>query len=89
MRIPRAPKQKQLPRPQRPLQFRLALNGEEPAEALTAHDRRLIIARLHRRGWTDLEIAVLTRTTTYTTARIRHAIGLRPNRPRTAEELSA
>jgi hypothetical protein len=59
-----------------------------PAEALPTHLRWRLVAELHGRGLTDVEIAEWTLMTTYTTARIRDSIGLRPNRPR-AEELSA
>lgn len=53
--------------------------GREPAESLDPRDREDLVAGLAGRGWTDLEIAVLTHMTTYTTARIRDRIGLPPN----------
>lgn len=58
--------------------------GVEPAEALPAYARDWLVAELHDRGWTDLEIAAHTRMTTYTTARIRGRLGLPPNQMRGA-----
>lgn len=57
--------------PDQPLQYRAALNGREPAEALTTRDRARLVAALTVRGWTVQRIAEHTRMTTYTTARIR------------------
>ena len=37
--------------------------GTEPAEALDARDREDLIYDLHALGWTDLQIALHTRTT--------------------------
>lgn len=68
--------------------YRQALDGTQPAEALPTHLRWRLVMELHRLGWLDVEIAEHTAMTTYTTARIRDCLGLRPNRPR-AEELSA
>lgn len=62
-----------------------ALAGEIPAEALPTHVRHRLVARLHRSGWTDVEIATHTRMTTYTTARIRAGLGLAPNQPRSVK----
>jgi hypothetical protein len=59
--------------------WRLALNGDWPAEALSTADRARLVRILHKRGWTDVEIAVHTRMTTYTTGRIRARLGLAPN----------
>lgn len=56
--------------------------GVEPAESLHPRDREDLVATLVERGWTDVEIAVLTRMTTYTAARIRDRLGLPANRPR-------
>ena len=65
--------------PEQPKQFRLARDGAEPADALTPHDRRLLVELLHELGWTDLEISRHTRMTLYTTARLRDELWLRPN----------
>jgi hypothetical protein len=54
--------------------------GREPAEALDPRDREDLVAALVKRGWTDMEIATLTRMSLYTTARIRHRLVLSPNR---------
>lgn len=59
--------------------YRKALHGLEPAEALPTAYRHRLVAELHRRGWTDTEIAAHTRMTTYTTTRIRAQLGLHPN----------
>lgn len=48
--------------------------GREPAEALDPRDREDLVAALVDRGWSDVQIAVLTRMTTYTTARIRQQV---------------
>jgi hypothetical protein len=53
-----------------------------PAEALPTHLRWQLVAALHRKGWTDREIASHTFMTDYTTARIRDSLCLSPNRPR-------
>lgn len=55
------------------------LYGIEPAESLPTADRARLVARLHRLGWTDSEIAEHTFMSTYTTARIRNRLGLSPN----------
>lgn len=65
--------------PQEPLRYQAARRGVEPAEALTQGDRHRLVAELHRAGWGDAAIAAHTRMTTYTTARIRGALGLLPN----------
>lgn len=44
--------------------------GREPAESLDPRDREDLVAELAERGWALLEIAVLTRMSMYTTARI-------------------
>jgi hypothetical protein len=54
--------------------------GREPAEALDVRDREDLVEALVERGWTDVEIAVLTRMSTYTTGRIRERLGLPPGR---------
>lgn len=51
--------------------------GREPAEALTPADRRYVLASFLAGGWSPEEIAVHTRTTTYTLYRWLHAYGLR------------
>lgn len=68
--------------------FAEAMQGLHPAEALPKHLRHRLVWELHNFGWTDLQIAEHTRQTTYTTARIRDFLGLRPNRPQ-AEGLTA
>jgi hypothetical protein len=55
------------------------LSGQLPAEALSTADRDRLVRLLHRRGWTDTQIAVHTSMTTYTTVRIRSRLGLSPN----------
>lgn len=74
--------------PDRPLLYKLARLGVEPAEALPTFDRRRLVTELHRLGWTDVAIAAHTRMTTYTTARIRDALGLLPNRPGAMKEVA-
>lgn len=59
------------------LLWRACCAGREPAEALDPRDREDLVASLVERGWSDVDIAVLTRMSTYTTARIRQRIGLR------------
>jgi hypothetical protein len=69
-------------------QIRMAIQGLLVAEELPTKARERLFAELHALGWTDLEMAEHTRTTPYTTARIRDRLGLRPNRPR-AEGMTA
>lgn len=70
-----------------PLQYQAARLGLEPAEALVSGDRHRLVAELHGLGWDDQRIAAHTRMTTYSTARIRGALGLLPSsRPRVKEE---
>lgn len=57
-----------------------AYYGHVPAEALPTHLRWRLVAQLHHAGWTDRQIAELTKLTEYTTARIRTGMGLKPNR---------
>jgi hypothetical protein len=59
--------------------WRACCAGREPAEALDPRDREDLVAVLVGRGWTDTEIAVLTRMSTYTTARIRVRLELAAN----------
>lgn len=68
-------------RPDHPLQYSAARDGHEPAEALTPNDRDRLFLRLHALGWSDTDIAQHTKTTSYTTARLRAGLGLLPNRP--------
>lgn len=68
-----------------PLHYQAARVGRLPAEALATEDRARLVAELHRLGWDDTAIASHTRMTTYTTARIRGALGLLPNRPSVME----
>ncbi|GAB3670460.1 hypothetical protein GCM10027597_01770 [Saccharopolyspora tripterygii] len=63
--------------PQR--RWRACCRGELPAEALSTRDREDLVAELHTRGWTDAQIALHTRMSLYTTARIRDRIGRDPN----------
>jgi hypothetical protein len=60
--------------------WRLALDGDLPADALSTVDRRALVLVLHNCGWTDVEIASHTRMSTYTTARIREGLGLAGNK---------
>lgn len=53
-----------------PLLWRLCCAGKEPAEALDPRDREDLVAALVARNWSVVEIATLTRMSTYTTARI-------------------
>lgn len=57
--------------PVNPLQYRRALAGQEPAEALVTADRARLVAHLSGAGWALTQIAAHCRMTTYTTARIR------------------
>lgn len=66
----------------------MAKAGLLVAEELPTTAREQLFTDLWALGWSDLEMAEHTRTSLYTTARIRDRLGLRPNRPR-AEELSA
>ena len=63
--------------PQR--RWRACCRGELPAEALTTRDREDLVAELHARRWTDVQIATHCRMTSYTVSRIRDRIGLEPN----------
>lgn len=63
------------------LLFEACLAGREPAESLPTELRTRLVGQLVAQGWTDAEIAALTRMSTYTTARIRSRDGLTPNYP--------
>jgi len=65
--------------PDHPEQYRLALEGREPAEALTTRDRRLLVRALWKNGLPDVAIAAHTAMTLATTARIRDALELAPH----------
>jgi hypothetical protein len=67
-----------LEEPEHRQQFQLAWQGAEPADALTPHDRHVLVARLWERNWTDSRIAGHTQMTLATTARIRMELGLAP-----------
>lgn len=62
-----------------PQQYTAALAGREVAEALTAPDRARLVRELHGRGWTDVQVATLTRMSTFTVAEIRVRLGLAAN----------
>jgi len=59
-----------LPRPENPLQYRLALRQQMPAEALTQHDRGLLVRHLHGQGLSLAQIADCTRETALVVLRI-------------------
>jgi hypothetical protein len=59
--------------------YQACLAGRLPAEELPTYLRARLVARLHSQGWTDLEVAVHTRMTLYTTVRIRERLGLSSN----------
>lgn len=61
--------------------WRRCWEGREPAESLASQDREDMIYHLHRHGWSDLDMAQLTRLSLYTTGRIRDRLGLQPNQP--------
>jgi hypothetical protein len=59
--------------------FRAAVNGWEPAEILTPHDRRVLITDYVAQGHTDRQIAARTAWTDYTVARLRDELELTAN----------
>lgn len=59
--------------------YQTCLAGRAPAEELPTHLRERLLTRLHGEGWTDLQIAVHTYMTLYTTVRIRERLGLSAN----------
>jgi hypothetical protein len=65
--------------PVNPIQYRAALYGREPAEVLCGADRDLLWRTLLEQGWPARRIAEHTRTSTYTTGRIRERLGLSAN----------
>jgi transcriptional regulator with GAF, ATPase, and Fis domain len=62
-----------------PIEMQNVIHGKEPAEALPTHQRQVIVRVLHRRGWTDADVADRLRMTLYTAARIRQDLRLPPN----------
>lgn len=62
-----------------PLLYRLVREGREPGEVLSPYDRRVLIRNMHREGATDQDIALVTRWTLFTVARIRDELDLPPN----------
>lgn len=62
-----------------PVDMLRAYEGREPAEALPPVQRRILVRLLHRRGWTDAEVADRLRMTLYTAARIRSDLRLPAN----------
>ena len=50
--------------------------GLEPAELLTTAAREHLLYELWSLGWSDVEVAVYTRMSTYTAAAIRTRLGL-------------
>jgi hypothetical protein len=62
--------------------WRACCAGREPAESLDPRDREDLVHALVERGWTDVEIATLTRMTSYTAARIRARLHLPANTTR-------
>ncbi|MGI8310698.1 hypothetical protein [Saccharopolyspora hattusasensis] len=61
-------------------QARRCLSGELVAEELSTSARELVVAWLHARGCTDVQIAERCRMTTYTAGRIRSRLGLPSHR---------
>lgn len=51
--------------------WRACLRGQEPAESLSTIEREHLISSLAAAGWSNLRIAIHTRETEYTVARIR------------------
>lgn len=58
----------------RPLQYRLALDGREPADALTQNDRNVLITTLMGTSRDVHEVARITHCTPYTIERICHRV---------------
>lgn len=74
-----------LPTPLRPATNPVVLAacwaGREPSELLTRGERDLLLFDLWMKGWTDLEMSVHMKQSTYTTCRIRERLGLEARRP--------
>lgn len=62
-------------------QARRAVAGQLLGEELSTAAREAAVAMLHARTRTDAEIAAALRLSTYTAARIRARLHLRPHRP--------
>lgn len=81
------------PPPTQPILYRrltaACWNGGLPAELLQRGDRDQLIYDLWEAGWTDAEVAVHTRLTTYTAARIRARLGLAVRPLRKGKETGA
>ncbi|HEY3477325.1 MAG TPA: hypothetical protein VGL02_00370 [Streptomyces sp.] len=81
------------PPPTRPIAYRRLLEacwaGRLPAELLEPGDRDQLIYDLWKEGWTDAQVAVHTRLTTYTAARIRLRLGLAARPMRSGKETGA
>ena len=76
--IPASPRVDQM---RRRSNYRRALRGELPAEALSnTGDREQLVHELWTAGWTDVQIASHTRWSSYTVARIRERLGHVANR---------
>lgn len=56
--------------------YRSCLLGILPAEVLDTPEFERLIRDLWEADWTDVQIAAHTRTSTYTTGRIRERLGL-------------
>jgi hypothetical protein len=63
--------------------------GDLPAELLRPGDRDQLIYDLWKEGWTDAQVAVHTRFSTYTAARIRSRLGLAARPLRRGRETGA
>lgn len=57
--------------------WQACLRGQEPAESLPTREREQLLMLLVSRGLSDVEIALVTRMTVYTTVRIRERLGVR------------
>jgi hypothetical protein len=55
-----------------------AYAGDEPGDALPTDQRHALVVVLHGEGYTDIDIAIRLRLTTYTATRIREALELPP-----------
>jgi hypothetical protein len=66
------------PRRHWPLAMQAAYAGDEPGDALPTDQRHALVVVLHGEGYTDIDIAIRLRLTTYTATRIREALELPP-----------
>ncbi len=62
-----------------PRLYAAARHGWTPAEALSPTDQARLMRELWGDGWTDVQIAIHTRWTSYVVGRIRDRLGLAPN----------